>query len=485
MVILAAFLLTAYSGAAFAVSINLTDELTVSEMARFLIRRNFYFTYDDQKIQTEDVKAMVESLGDKYSRYFSPEDFKLYTQELDNERAMLGIYYKQETGTGMVISATIDDSPAAKAGLQKGDVIKSINGASTVDLTNTEAETLLAIEDGDQLTLVIQRGESTFTKTIQVQVTIVPSVTYQMLEDGIGYLYIGEFKEATGQEVKTALSVLRVQGAKVLLLDLRDCPGGLVRSLVDVANYFVPAGPIAFFRYKGGSEEFVKSTGEGYYSDLPLVTLVNENTASAAEFLAGAMQDADSSVLIGTKTYGKGLMQNVYSLKDGSGFTLTIAQVFTRNYQNIHENGGVVPDIVIDDTAKQEEAALEMCRNMIFTDTITMHIGSETMVTGRGYLTLPTVPIEMKGVAYAPLRQVASAMGAWVDWQNGIITITKGGDKFSIDTMNKQIKKDGYHYNATIIEKNNTILIPIRFFAEHMGANVEWYPENQGIQITR
>jgi len=483
VILLAAFLLTAFSGAAFA--INLTDELTVSEMARFLIRRNFYFTYDDQKIQTEDVKAMVESLGDKYSRYFSPEEFEAYKQELDNERAMLGIYYTQEEGSGLVVSGIIPSSAADIAGLQEGDIITSINGTSTVNLTAEEVATLLTIEEGDSLTLTVQRGEKTLTKTATAQITVIPSVAYDMLESGIGYLYIGEFDEATGQEVKTALSVLRAQGAKVLLLDLRNCPGGLVSSLVQVANYFVPSGPIAFFRYRGGSEEFAKSTGEGYYSDMPVVTLVNQNTASAAEFLAGAMQDTDSSVLIGSKTYGKGLMQNVYSLKDGSGFTLTIAQVFTRNYQNIHENGGIIPDIVIDDVDKQEEVALEMCRNMIFTGTITMHIGSETMSTGRGYINLPTAPIEEKGVTYAPLRQVASAMGAWVDWKNGIITITNGGDTFIIDTINKQIKKNGYNYNASVIEKNGTILIPVRFFAEHMGASVEWYPENNGIQITR
>lgn len=482
-VALTAFLVATCGSAAFAV--NLAEELTVPEMARFLINNVFYFDYDKSELQTDDVQQMIESLDDKYSQYFTPEQYKAYTNELDNERPMVGIYYVQEEGTGMVVAGTIPYSPAESAGLQAGDIITSVSGQSTIHLTQQEAAATLSVEDGQDIPLVVKRGEDTLNITLTAKVVVVPSVDYKMLEDGIGYLRIAEFDAATGREVKTGISVLRTQGMKALLLDLRSCPGGMVNSMIEVADLFVPSGPVAFFRYKGGREEFAKVNGENYYSDLPVITLVNEYTASAAEFLAGAMQDASTTVLIGNKTFGKGLMQNVYSLKDGSGITLTTAQVFTRSYQDIYTNGGVTPDIVTTDADEQMKIGLEMCKNMLFTGKITLRIGSKTLQAPQGFFEMDVAPTVVDGVAYAPLRQIASAMGAWVDWQNGIITIVNGGDKFTIDPVSQKIKKDGYNYNAQIIERENTTLIPVRFFGEHMGADVVWNEYDNTVQISR
>lgn len=480
-------LLLSFGTVAFAeTTIDLEETLTVPEMARFIIRNSFYFDYEEKGIQTDDVDAMLKSLNDPYSVYYSPEAFAAYMNNLENERPMLGVYYTAQQGIGLVVSGTIEGSAAAEAGLQSGDIITKVNDMDMTTATEAEIAVSLTLSVGDSLELTIQRGEETLQKTLVVKEVINPSIEYEIIENGIGYVHIAQFDEATASEVRTAVNMMRVQGVKVLMLDLRECPGGLVSTLQEIASCFVPEGPVAFFRYRGGKEQFIKVDGYDYYSDMPIVTLINGHSASAAEFLAGAMQDAKSSVLVGEKTYGKGLMQNIYSLKDGSGFSLTTAQVFTRGYQNIKEQGGVLPDVPVSGAQEQYDVALAMCRNLLHAGDITLRLGSTSMTTERGDVTLAVAPQEINGVTYAPLRQVANALGAWVEYrEDGKVYLTYQGEQFIINPQTGRISKDGYIYNDKVLVSKGNTLIPVRFFAEQFDAKVEWQPENHTIKISR
>lgn len=257
-------------------------------------------------------------------------------------------------------------TPAEAAGLKVGDIISEVEGTDTLSKTTEEVAKLVKGPKGTSVSIkVIRSGESLTFSVTRDQITV-PTVTSEMLSDGIGYLKISEFSDVTTAQFDENFAKLKKDGMTSMIIDLRSNPGGTVTSVTQIASELLPEGLIFYMEDKDGRREEYKCPGADF--DLPLVVLVNEYSASASEILSGAIQDAGIGKLVGTKTYGKGIVQNLYPLGDGTGIKITIAGYYTRNGRNIHKTG-IEPDYTVeldrekyekDETDTQLEKAKEL-----------------------------------------------------------------------------------------------------------------------------
>jgi len=298
------------------------------------------------------LRGMVQALGDRYSAYFTPEEYGAFVQGFEPTFSGIGVTVEISQTTGLLtVVSPIKGSPGAQAGLRTGDAIIEVDGKDIVGMSLEEAVALIKGPKGSQVKLVVKReGESEpLTFTITRDTITVPVLDYQMLdaEAGIGYLNLFEFsKKGTADQVKAAIADLRSQGMKRLIFDVRQNPGGLLDEVVEIASLFVKKGePVVHIVERGKPERALVSTGTEEW-DMPLVLLIDGGSASASEILAGAIKDTGAGTLIGEKTFGKGSVQTFWKLRDGSGIKLTTAKYLTAGRNSI-DGVGVEPDIVV------------------------------------------------------------------------------------------------------------------------------------------
>ena len=249
-----------------------------------------------------------------------------------------------ETGF-CAISGVIKNSPAEEAGLMEGDIIYKVNGEDMTGLELDEVVSNIRGEEGSEVTLTLVRDGKNMEVTLTRARVNTPTVDSEMLQDGIGYLQITEFDDVTTEQFNENMAQLKADGMKGLIIDLRGNPGGNVTTVCAIAEQLLPEGLIFYMEDKDGNKTEYKCDGADF--DLPLVVLVNEYSASAAEILSGAVKDAGIGKLVGKKTFGKGIVQNVIPLEDGSAIKLTIANYYTRGGNDIHLKG-VEPDVEVD-----------------------------------------------------------------------------------------------------------------------------------------
>jgi len=296
------------------------------------------------------------------------EEYKKFEQYINGSYAGIGAVVLWDTEMkAVIIARPFEDSPAQKAGLVKGDKIIKIDGQ---DLSDTDLDGAVARMKGEKgtnvvLTVIkIQTGETIDVNVIRDEIKI-PSVDSEIREGEIGYIAISMFDIRTGDEFNEHLQKVLDNGAKGIILDLRDNGGGIVGSVTAVANQLLERGQMIFYTQdKQGNRQEHKSYGEGI--DIPIVVLVNENTASASELLAGALRDNKGSVLVGKKTFGKGVVQMAYPLSDGSVIKLTIQKYFTPSGFDIN-NVGITPDYeveLVSDADEQYQKAVEVINNI-------------------------------------------------------------------------------------------------------------------------
>lgn len=294
------------------------------------------------------MQGIVDALDDPYSVYLDARTFKQLQEQIRGSFGGLGILVGLKNNQ-LTVVRTYENTPAFEKGIQPGDVIVKIDQHDARGMDLETAVQFMRGPVGSQVHLVINRPglEKPLELTITRQEISVPTVQSRMLdrEAGIGYLAIAQFTEKTADEVEQALQKLQKAGLKALVLDLRDNPGGELRAAVHVAGYFVPSGPVVYIQYRGGREDELKA--EGQPLRLPLVVLVNGNSASAAEILAGAVKDRGTGRLVGEKTFGKGVVQTVFNLSDGAGLKLTTARYLTPGRHDINKKG-IQPDIVVE-----------------------------------------------------------------------------------------------------------------------------------------
>ena len=318
-----------------------------------VIKKNYVDEVKTKDLVSGAIKGMLSSL-DPHSGYMSPEAFKEFQVETKGEFGGLGIQISMKDGILTVI-APIDDTPAYKAGIKAGDKILKIDGESTKSMSIQDAVTKMRGPKGKPVTLNIFREGWTEPKDIPIvrDIIKIKSVKSKMLKEDIGYVKLTQFQEMTSEDLAKALKDLKEKGMKSIILDLRNDPGGLLNSAVDVAGQFLPPKKLVVY-IKGRTGDKVEYFTEGddpTYTDLPMVVLVNQGSASASEIVAGALKDWNRAVIVGVQTFGKGSVQTLIPLSDGAGLRLTTAKYYTPSGVSI-QNVGIAPDIVVKLEAK-------------------------------------------------------------------------------------------------------------------------------------
>lgn len=316
--------------------------------------------YDGNLTATELLNGaksgMAQAMGDPYTEYFTSSEAKQFSDELNNSFSGVGAELGANSGGEIEIIAPIVGSPADKAGLKAQDIISSINGKSTSGMSPDSAVSAIRGPAGTKVTLGVIRGQSQLTFTITRQNITVPTVTSKVLSGNIGYMQITTFGDDTSNLANQAATQFANDHVKGVILDLRDNPGGLVTAAVDVSSLWLPSGEM-IMQEKRGSDVVATytATGNDILHGIPTVVLVNAGSASASEITAGALHDNGAAYLIGTKTFGKGVVQELLNLSAGSELKVTIASWYRPNGQNINHKG-ITPDQIVQLTDSEIQA---------------------------------------------------------------------------------------------------------------------------------
>jgi carboxyl-terminal processing protease len=295
------------------------------------------------------IEAMAHSVGDKYTQFFTPDEFREFNDVLDPELISgIGVQIEQDADTNIAIGYVIPDTPADRAGLHVGDTIVSIEGTPVKGLKLEDAIKLLKGKPGTMVSLVYARDKGApQSLTIAHAEFQPPTVWFKMLPGNVGYIYVLAFGKATTKEFDTAIARLKVQGARAIAIDLRHDGGGYVDTALTISSRFIANKPLVTVEERGDHNETITAEDETSFS-LPVTVLVDGYTASASEITAGALQDDGIAMLVGTKTFGKGVMQTLTPLPDGAAIKVTTAHYLTPNKHDINLRG-IVPDVVIDE----------------------------------------------------------------------------------------------------------------------------------------
>jgi len=326
------------------------DYKLVKEVQKLLtlkkyIDKNYLEPVDSEKLIEGAAKGMFEALGDPYSVYMNEKEFKEFNEATSGSYGGIGVIVTDKDGYVTVV-APIEDTPGERAGLRTGDKIIKVDDVEVTGIGLEKATSLMKGKKGTKVVLTILRENSDEPIVLEIkrEDIVLKTVKREVLEDGIGYIRISMFDEDTAKEFKNALNELKKQKIKGLIIDLRQNPGGYVSQCVQVADELLDEGVIFYTEDKQKNRVATKSKSGKL--DIPFVILVDEGSASASEILSGAVKDRKAGLLIGTKTFGKGLVQTVEKLNDGSGFKLTIQKYYTPNGTDINKVG-IEPDIEV------------------------------------------------------------------------------------------------------------------------------------------
>ncbi|WP_226588171.1 carboxyl-terminal processing protease CtpC [Microseira wollei] len=315
--------------------------------------------YANKQDAYKAVREMLEKLRDPYTRFMDPEEFKNMQVETSGELTGVGIQLALDEETKkLVVIAPIEGTPAAKAGVLAKDIITKIDGKSTQDMDVNDAVALIRGQAGTEVTLTIKRGAAEKVFKLKRERIEIHPVRFSVKQDipgqKTGYIRLNQFSANAAAEMRAAIQDLEKQGVTGYVLDLRSNPGGLLYASVDIARMWIKDGGIVSTVDRQGVNSREKANNR-QLTDKPLVVLVDGGSASASEILSGALQDNKRAVLVGTKTFGKGLVQSVRGLGDGSGLAVTIAKYFTPSGRDIN-HAGIAPDVVIElsDAQRQE-----------------------------------------------------------------------------------------------------------------------------------
>lgn len=312
---------------------------------------------DEGQVEEMLYAGMMAGVGDRYTYYLTEDSLDQYMENSNGNFDGVGIeVYSTQEGE-VIISSVMAGQPAETAGMMAGDVIIGVDGEDMRGKVISDVAAKIRGEHGTEVTIQVLRRSTgeTLEFTMERTTVVLESVSSRMIDGTIGYISLTGFKENTYTQFKEALDALQEAGMKGLILDLRDNPGGLVKSVYEIGEELLPEGTMVYTLDKNENRNDLKCDGE--YLDIPLVVLVNENSASASEIFAGAVKDTGRGTLVGTQTFGKGLVQRLFTLPDGSGLNITIQKYYTPNGTSIH-GVGIEPDEVVQLPEKYLSTAL-------------------------------------------------------------------------------------------------------------------------------
>jgi carboxyl-terminal processing protease len=315
-------------------------------------------SYTTPKDAYEGIRGMLGTLDDPYTRFLDPREFKEMQIDTSGELSGVGIQLSLDKETKeLVVVSPIEGSPASRAGVQPKDVIVSIDGKSTKGMSTEDAVKLIRGKAGTTVTLVLRRKGQNIDTPLTRELIEIHAVSHQVNNgaDGtkVGYIRLKQFSATASKDMREAVRDLESKGVDGYVLDLRSNPGGLLVASVEIARQWINEGIIVSTKTRDGIQDVKRATGQALTTK-PLVVLVNEGSASASEILSGALQDNNRAVLVGQKTFGKGLVQSVRGLSDGSGMTVTIAKYLTPRNRDIHKHG-IDPDVPVKMTEQEAQ----------------------------------------------------------------------------------------------------------------------------------
>lgn len=315
-----------------------------------------------QKLIQGAIRGMLQALDDPYAEFLDRDSYEAFREISSGHFFGIGLWMKEEDGRHRVVSV-IPDTPAAQAGILSEDAILAVNGRSVQGLTLEQVVQRVKGEPGTDVRLSIERADQRLDLTLVRQRITVKTVESKLLKGSVGSIEVLTFTEGVGTKVREAVKSFASKGVKGFILDLRGNPGGLLNEAVDVSSVFLEGGNVVSFKERGKPEVVYTTRGE-VETKLPLVVLVDEGSASSSEIVAGAIQDRGRGIIVGTRTYGKGSIQTVFPLGDGSGLRITTASYFTPSGRAIGDQP-IEPDVAVADQTKQLARAQEILGQIV------------------------------------------------------------------------------------------------------------------------
>ena len=328
------------------VSANNTNKDISSKLTKYreIIDKYFLGDVDDEKLEEGAIKGYIEGLGDPYTEYISKADMDTYLDDTMGNFVGIGIYMIKNTQYDKIqVLSTIKGGPAEKVGIQAGDLIVSVDGVDYKASDMTVASNNIKGEAGTKVVVEILRGAETIKYEITREKVKVNQVEGKVISNNIGYIQFTSFDETTAEDFKAKYEELAKQNIKSLIIDLRNNGGGIVHQALEIADYMTDKDSVLLYEVDKNNKETVRKSKNDAIINMPIIILTNENTASASEILAGALKDLGKAKTVGTITYGKGVIQQILKLNDGSGIKITIEEYQTPNRNKIHKVG-IEPD---------------------------------------------------------------------------------------------------------------------------------------------
>ncbi len=328
------------------------------------IKREFYKKPDEKKLEDATYKGLFSGLDDVYSAYYTADEMKQLLEVATGKYVGIGFVVGADKATGAIrVESVMNNSPAKESGVKKGDLVVAVNGKKYSYMEMDIAVKNIRGPENTSVKITFLRDGKKIDKTITRKEIKIVSIESKMLEDKIGYINIKSFEEETAEDFRKALASLEAQGMKALIIDVRDDGGGLLTVVEDICDRILGKAVIVYTKDRQGKKEYLKSSDKEKI-DKPIVVLTNRSSASASEILTGAVLDNKAGISIGETTYGKGLVQGMLKLKDGSGYKLTTAQYFTPN-GNYIDKKGIKPTIEVKDKDQQLPKAIEYLKGKI------------------------------------------------------------------------------------------------------------------------
>jgi carboxyl-terminal processing protease len=336
---------------------NVKDRYSKIDELYDIIEEQYYKDPNEKKMTDGMARGLFWSLGDKYSSYMTKKEYQSYDISVTGEFEGIGVTFQENKKGDYVVINVVKDSPAEKAGIKVDDLLLKVNGKTYDDVDKMAAD--IRGKDGTKVKLTIKHNGKEKTLEITRGKIVIDTVEGKMLKDKIGYIQINSFEKNTEEDYRNTFDSLEKKNMKGLIIDLRDNGGGLIEKAINIADTLMGKSVITYLEDRAGKREYFDSDEDQI--DIPYVILVNGNTASASEILTAAVKDKGQGKIVGTKTYGKGVVQISGELSDGSGYKLTVAQYFSPDGKTINKKG-VKPDYKVKGKKKQLEKAIELLK---------------------------------------------------------------------------------------------------------------------------
>lgn len=471
----------------FSPAAQAADNVQFSDLglAKMYVGLYSYYQIDETVTEAENMESLAAALAkiDPYSRYLTAEEFAALNNSYDPVYNGIGVVLTANEAGEIAIKVVFADTVAASAGFLPGDVIHSVNGVLTAGKSVAEVGAMLQGDLRELLTVEIKRNGYISKYEMARREMTAPSVYYWMIDQEVAYMQIEQFDLHTGEHIEAAIEYLSGLGMKSLLLDLRDCPGGVMQAAAQTAASLGEGGPIYFNVGRDGYEGFFVSPVNEQPLTIPIAVLVNEQTASAAEMLTAVLQDTARATVIGMPTYGKGVYQSVLRLPSGAALYMTTGKYVSRGYQDIEQLGGITPDVLVREDEEQYQTALEWLHTQqALPESFGFTIGSHQAQAGGESFYLAHSPFLKDGASYLPAGEALRRMGWDFSFYQGNWYAFDGIRRMIIDLSEREILSG--KYRGTVEVRDNTVYLPAGFL-RNIGYTVEWDGATRSMTISK